>query len=321
MAVRDIWESIVFNRRRILPAVIAVALAAVSWLGVQNLLLGGENDEATVEPEARQAPAAAVVAPPDEVPPPEMDATPVFPKLLVARRDIQSGVMLVSELVEWREWREEIDLDMVVVQDVQSLDSVLGSVTRTAYAAGVPIAWDGIISPGGPGFMGAVLKPDMRAVTVEVDRATTVANIIYPGDRVDVIMVAGNDGTGAAAQAIVRDARVLAVGSTILSLVRYGKVGLVEGAAAPIVQPSAGETFTLEVSPVDSERIALAASSGRLTLAMRSVAASSSKGPQAPPVRLSEVMVESKPPPPEPPTPPVRIIRGGAGEERVVVES
>ena len=154
----------------------------------------------------------------------------------------------------------------------------------------------------------------MRAVTIEVDRATTSANIIYPGDRVDVIMVSAEQGPGALAQAIVHNARVLAVGSTILSIGRYGSVNAIGGGLLEPAPRPAGENYTLELLPVDAERITLAANAGRLTLAMRSVNAQLEYDwEHSPPVRLSEVLVSPAPPPPPPADPPVRIIRGGAG--------
>ena len=328
MTIRRILHSDSFRHGRAIPAAVALTVATIAWFGVQNVLFGGGSDPApnpTPVQELQQV--AGPQQPANALPAQEPPATtavnpPIYPKLLVAARDIQSGVMLNSELVEWLEWDEPIDLNMAVLQDSVPLQAILGSVTRKPYLAGVPIAWDGIITPGGPGFIGAVLAPGMRAVTVEVDRATTSANIIYPGDRVDVIMVSAGDGAQAASQAIVRNARVLAVGSTIFSLGRYGRVSLSKAGAIEPVAPPAGENYTLEVMPVDAERIALAVSTGRLTLAMRSVSASPAYDMAAPrPVRMSEVMVEPKVPPPPPGPQPVRIIRGTAGEELVAVGS
>ena len=331
MALRDFLEVGSFRRSKAIPAVLALVIAGFAWLGVQSLFAGdapqqAEPPVAVQEPE-RAAPDTVTAAPEETADSggqsahQPVESPPVYPNLLLATRDLKSGVMLTSELVEWREWVEPIDLNRVVLQDAVPLQAILGSVTRRTYAAGTPIGWDGIITPGGPGFIGAVLAPGMRAVTVEVDRATTSANIIYPGDRVDVIMVSAQQAAEALAQAIVRDVRVLAVGSTIYSLGRYGKVSLTKaGAIEPVAQP-AGENYTLELLPADAERVALAVNTGRLTLAMRSVnSAPWYDGENRRPVRLSEVLVNPDPPPP-PAEAPVRIIRGGAGEARVAVDT
>ncbi len=316
MDIRDLRDAFAYRGRRMaLPAVVLLALGVATWMAAQSLWRGGGA------PETPAAPAAVEASPPEapvEASPPPAESSPALPRLLVASRDIRSGVMLTPELVEWREWREPIDLEMVVLQDVQSIEALLGSVTRKAHAVGAPIAWDGIIIPGGPGFIGAVLQPEMRAMTIEVDRPTTTANVIYPGDRVDVILVAVTGGGQSAAQAIVRDTRVLAVGSAILSLGRHPmRSNLEEALEFTGVDPVAGDTFTLEVSPVDAERIALASSTGRLTLAMRSITAPAPQGGTPPPVRIGEVLVEPDPVLP-PMASPVRIIRGGSGEELAV---
>ena len=325
MALRDFLEFNPLRRRKAVRAAIALVVAGFAWFLAWNVLVDDASqpvpspaEAGNPEPAPKQEIADAVEQP---VSPPVEEA-PVYPNLLVARRDLNSGVMLTSQLVEWRRWTAPVDLNMVVLQDAVPLQAILGSVTRRTYSAGTPIGWDGIITPGGPGFIGAVLAPGMRAVTVEVDRATTSANIIYPGDRVDVIMVSTQEGLQALAQAIVRDVRVLAVGSTIYSLGRYGRISLTKaGAIEPVAQP-AGENYTLELWPADAERIALAANTGRLTLAMRSVNAQPRDDQEIrSPVRLSEVLVDPDPPPVPPAVPQVRIIRGGEGEATVAVDS
>ena len=320
MALRDVLEFSSIRRGKAVPAVIALIVAGLGWFGIQRILAPDPNQPASAPDEAPQAAPAVEAAPAEPAEP-----APVHPQLLVAARSLGAGVMLTADLVEWREWAHPIDLNTAVLRDAVPQQVVLGSVTRRPYPAGTPIGWDGVITPGAPGFIGAVLSPGMRAITVEVDRATTNANIIYPGDRVDVIMVSAQQGAEALSQAIVRNVRVLAVGSTILSLGRYGKVSLTRAGAIEPVERPAGENYTLELLPVDAERVALAVNSGRLTLAMRSVnalpgyAAGSEK-----PVSLSEVLTLPAPPPAPPPppdVPTVRIIRGNAGATAVAVDS
>lgn len=296
-------------RRNLIPAAIAVVLGGVAWVGI-GPLLSGDDDEEAPEPEVvevvRTPAPLPTESPASDRHPPEV----VHPSVLVANRAVPSGVLLTTEFVEWREWHGPVDVNMAVVRDVVPLRAVIGSVTRRRFRDGDMIAWDGILVPGHPGFISAVLAPGMVAVTVEVNRPTTVANIIYPGDRVDVIMVsrATAEGSGGpASRTIVRHCRVLAVGSSVLSLGRYGSVSLTQaGQLQPVEQPE-GDNYTLEVLPTDAERVQLAASVGELTLAMRPINAPVDSAAERDPVRLGEVM-----PVPEGPVPsvPVRIIRG-----------
>ena len=316
MALSDILDSGIFRPRNLVPAVLAVVVGIVAWFGIRPALTGaGEDPPLSQATEATPLPAAESV-------PAEPELEPVYPSVLVARRHIQSGVLVVTDFVEWMEWRDPVDMNLAVVEGAVPLELVLGAVTMRAFQQGELVAWDGLILPGSPGFITAVLKPGRRAVTVEVDRATTSAQIIYPGDRVDVIMVANigsveqAGGPGPSAQSIVHDVRVLAVGSTILSLGRYGKMSLTTPGIVAGVIPPDGETYTLEVVRKDAERISLAANTGRLTLAIRPIFALPGPSGDTMPVRLGEVMR----PPATPAVPPtIRVIRGGTDDETVTL--
>lgn len=311
MALADLRNLVSFRGGGAGPAALAVVVAVLAWFGIRSLF----SDDPTEEPPATVAPQVAEPEPLPELEP------PVYPELLVASQTLQSGVMLNADRVEWREWRDEVDLEAVVLESAGSSDAIFGSVTRRTFPAGTPIFWDGIIIPGSPGFIGAVLQPGMRAIAVAVDRATTGANIIYPGARVDVILIAGV-ASELASHAIVGNVRVLAVGSTTLSLGQFGRrSNVIEGVVSsePALPPS--DNYTLEVTPADADRIALAANTGTITLAMRSVAQSSlpDYGFRAP-VYLSDIVMgpdayglgegdlDLQPEPQS-----VRIIRGGEG--------
>ena len=303
MALSDLRHSLPFWRARAVSGAVAVAIALLAWFGVRLILPEQAAQPAAPPPSVAAAqPAPAPEAAPPPAPTLEPDA-PVQPKVLVATRPLEAGIMLVSGIVEWREWRDEVDLELFILDGIVSLEAILGSVTRRAFAAGAPISWDGIIVPGGPGFIGAVLGPGMRAVTISVDPATTSANIIYPGDHVDVILVAAADAAGGelAAHAIVEDVRVLAVGSTTLTLDRFpARAGLLEG-LGEVGQNGVGamaglprsDSYTLEVGPRDARRIALAATSGNIILTTRSIAPPSFLDYDGfdLPVRWDEVMV------------------------------
>ena len=291
-------------RRNLIPVAVAVIIGGVAWIGIGPILSGdGEDPEPPVVVETAEPPPTE--SPGSDRHPPE----PVYPSVLVANRNIPAGMLLGPELVEWRPSQSPVDMNRAVVEGVVPVRVVVGAVTRKPFREGDMIAWDGLLMPGHPGFISAVLRPGMRAVTVEVDRATTAANIIYPGDRVDVIMIssAKSEGSGPASRTIVRDCRVLAVGATVLSLGRYGKISLTQGGEVVPPSPPAGANYTLEVVPTDAERIAVASTAGRLTLAMRSITSPVAAEGEGRPIRLHEVM----PAPEGPEAPPtVRIIRG-----------
>lgn len=321
-------------RARTLIAGFAAGLVALgAFFGIRYMFT--ETDDAP--PPAEQPAALAVAEPPpdpnptpDAVPEPEPEEeppaepeAPVFPVVLVATRDIQPGARLVRELVEWREWREQLDVSSALVENVTPVDAVLGTVARTRIASGNLIEWSNLILPGRAGFMTSMLTPGHRAVTIEADRATSRANLIRPGDRVDVILVS-NDGNvpglqafGPAAQAIARDVLVLAVGSMTLAAASYSfaQAQGVEGIVDQIIQEQPdSDTYTLEVAPEDAERVALA--SGMVTLALRSFRDLADRESPSRLVGFSDVIdgLSELEPDPLPPAPAVRIIRGRSAE-------
>ena len=185
---------------------------------------------------------------------------------------------------------------------------MIGAVAIRTLQDGDMVTWDSIMMPGHPGFISAALSRGMVAVTVEVDRATTARQHHLPrrprGHHSD--RPVGQRGAGTSSSTIVRDSRVLAVGSTVLSLGRYGRPRLTEaGGVVPVARPD-GANYTVEVRPRDAQRLAVAASGGRLTLAMRSIN-DSPGGSYVAPARLDELIAA----PEELGPPPVRIIRGG----------
>ena len=332
MALSDYFRPDLFRARNLVPAGIAIVVVAGAWFGIRQTQ--------TDEPPPQQAASAPVEAPSPEAPPP---AEPeISPTVLVASRDIGRGVLLNMDLVEWQEWLEPVDLSRAVIKDAVPLESVLGAVTRRDIVAGELITWENLVMSGMPGFVTAVLSPGHRAMTVSVDQATTRAQIIYPGDHVDVILVHSpgsggvpadmGGGAGPASQVIVRDVRVLAVGSATMDMNRYGTTSIASGGVLQRPEPPSGETYTLEVSTLDAERIALAAVAGRLTLVVRPISAvsvvdatSQSVGFEeaTKPVRFAEVMQGLGPTEEDlaPPAPRIRIIRGRGRSSEETLEA
>lgn len=335
MALSDYFRPDLFRPRNLVPAFVAIVVVAGAWFAIRLTQ--------TDEPPPPQAQAAAA---PTEAPPPAPlpEAEPqILPTALVASRDIGRGVLLSRELVDWQEQPEPVDLSRAVIEGVAPVASVMGAVTRRGIVAGELITWDKLVMSGMPGFVTAVLSPGHRAMTVSVDEATTRAQIIYPGDRVDVILVhvPGSGGipgeligvgSGPASQVIVRDVRVLAVGSATMDMNRYGTTSVGEAGLLQRPEPPSGETYTLEVTTLDAERIALATVAGRLTLVVRPVSAVTVADSTSPmpdhygvpaPVRFPEVMegLESDEEELLPPDLTIRIIRGRGRSSEEALEA
>ncbi|VAW23169.1 Flp pilus assembly protein RcpC/CpaB, partial [hydrothermal vent metagenome] len=119
------------------------------------------------------------------------------------------------------------------------------------------------------GYLSAVIQPGMRAVSVAVTAESGAGGYIVPNDRVDIVRT-GRAAIGSGTQTILANIKVLAIG------IKLGEAGASAGYPDP-EDPQAQifdkETVaTLELSPGQAEIIIGAASGGKLTLVLRSVA-------------------------------------------------
>ncbi len=197
---------------------------------------------------------------------------PAPPAVLVAARDIPLGSLLRDGDLRWQEWAgPEVPVGFVA-RDPANPDSAvyLGAVARRGFVVGEPVQAGYLVKPGERGFLAAVLTPGHRAVAVSVDATSAASGLIWPGDRVDVILTQTfDDGTSrptrkAVGETVLRDVRVLSIDQTFQETATSGGGTLPAELRVP-------RTVTLEASPADAERIAVAAGLGRLTLALRSL--------------------------------------------------
>ncbi len=143
-----------------------------------------------------------------------------------------------------------------------------GALIRRYLDAGAAITVSDILRPRDRGFLAAVLAPGSRALSIGVDAVSGVAGLIWPGDRVDVILTQQMEGADLArgqrvlGETVLRDVRVIAVDQEI-----------VQGAPATSnVTGRLARTVTLQVTAEQAERLAVAERLGRLSLAMRAAA-------------------------------------------------
>jgi pilus assembly protein CpaB len=233
--------------------ILLIALAAVGLaLGFHFLVGAGRPAPATAAPSPGAPPAPAVIAVKDGLPP---------------------GHMLRPEDLSEIRWPDGRTPSGAVLAGSAEARALSGAVTRRAFAAGELVMAGSVIRPGERGFLAALVTPGNRAIAVSVDATTAAGGLIWPGDRVDVILTQEirEDGVPLAQQVvsetILSDARIL---STDQKLESAGATPQgVEGKIEPRRVPT---TVTLEVTPAQAERITVAATLGRLHLTLRGVA-------------------------------------------------
>jgi pilus assembly protein CpaB len=143
-----------------------------------------------------------------------------------------------------------------------SLSDLRGALLRRYLDAGQPITINDFLRPRDRGFLAAVMRPGMRAISIGVDAISGVGGLIWPGDHVDVLLVQTLQEAPAsrrvAGETIMSNVRVLAVDQRIAQGASGDQAGQI------------ARTISLEVTPEEAERAAVAQNLGHLALTIRS---------------------------------------------------
>jgi len=186
-------------------------------------------------------------------------------KVVVIAKGLRPGALLKSDDIAVRDVEhDKLPEGVIMADDANVRRNLVGAMARRAMVTGDIVAEADILRPGDHGFLSAVLRPGFRAVTIAVDVLSGAAGLIWPGDRVDLILTQTmdeNSGFAAArriaAETVLRDVRVIAIDQQV-----------VQGAISVDNLPA--RTITLEVSSASAEQVQIATKLGKLSLAVRS---------------------------------------------------
>lgn len=238
------------DTRKIMLIVGALVIAIGAAFGVNQMMRGASTAE------ARAAAAPEITG----------------PMILVATRQLPVGTIVGPDSFRFQPWPKELVEKAYFMKDKTDVNTLVGTVVRYPITAGQPVTQGALVHPDDRGFLAAALGPGMRAVTVKVSQEQGVAGFVFPGDRVDVVLAqelrvkegsSYPDDQLFTAETIVRNVRVLATDQRYDAEDETGKT--------PV------RTFgsvTLEATPEISEKIAVAQSMGKLSLALRPLAES-----------------------------------------------
>jgi pilus assembly protein CpaB len=171
-------------------------------------------------------------------------------RLAVAARDLSQGALLAPEDVRLVDWPGEV----LPLGYSGSAEELVGRGLLTNVRANEPLLSEKLANRDGGGGLPILIPDGMRAVSVRVDEVIQVAGFVTTGTRVDVLVTLEQTGT-TITRAILQNTKVLAAGQTVERDV--------EG------KPYTVSVITLLVSPDDAEKLTLAASEGRIQLALR----------------------------------------------------
>jgi pilus assembly protein CpaB len=171
-------------------------------------------------------------------------------RLAVAARDLPTGALLAPEDIRLVDWPGEV----LPLGYSGSIEEIVGRGLLVNVRANEPLLADKLAGRDGGGGLPILIPDGMRAVSVRVDEVIQVAGFVTVGTRVDVMVTLDQTGSPTT-RAILQNVQVLAAGQTVARDV--------EG------KPYTVSVITLLVSPVDAEKLTLAASEGRIQLALR----------------------------------------------------
>ena len=144
-------------------------------------------------------------------------AAPVKVTVLVAAHAVRAGSLLKPEDIAAKELTQEAAGSDSNPDNADARRALAGAMVRRGLAKDEVLQSADLMRPGDHGFLAAVLQPGMRAVTVGVDAITGSAGLIWPGDRVDLILTQTIDdasqpaGRRVAAETVLSDVRVIAI--------------------------------------------------------------------------------------------------------------
>jgi pilus assembly protein CpaB len=249
---------------------------------------------------------ARVEQPPSVAPVPKV-------RMLVAARPLSIGTLLKDDDFREREVEPDAVPEGAFIRGAESRAELRGALLRRFIDPNQPVIGTDVLRPRDRGFLAAVLRPGTRAISIGVDVVTGASGLIWPGDEVDLILTQNLQ-----QQRGQNEPGRRVVGETILSAVRVIAVDQqishtgTDNTAARVV----ARTVTLEVSPDQAERVAVAMQLGRISLVVRSIeGVPEAAEPRPSLVFGSDVSSALTGAPQQAPGARMRVIQGGSQQE------
>ncbi|MDI3334883.1 Flp pilus assembly protein CpaB [Defluviimonas aestuarii] len=240
--------------RSILVALLGIAVAGGSAFGAREYL-DRSSAVASTDPEA------ALVT------------------VIVAGRDIPFGQPIQPQALQVMSWPRAA-LPPGAISDLDVLVPKPGMQPRRAtraMAQGELILASKVSDFGEKVTIVQTLGENTRAMAIKVDAETAVGGFVTPGDTVDIVMTQGG---GDKLRAV-----------TILQNVRI--IGVDQQSDQQSDQPSVARTVTVEVTPQQSQTLALAQKAGTLSLSLRTLDSAVDEPLDS--IRLSDILREKSP--------------------------
>ena len=176
-------------------------------------------------------------------------------KVAVAKVPIAIGTKIIPEQIMVVQFPKESTPDGAF----DTPEKLAGRVAVVNIAAREPITESRLAAEGTAAGLSAVIPEGYRAMTVKVDDAAGISGFIMPGSLVDVVVTIDPQGMShqdPVSKIVLQNIKVLANGQNIDKPENEREANSVKA-------------VTLQVTPEQAEKLALAATEGKLQLVMR----------------------------------------------------
>jgi pilus assembly protein CpaB len=172
--------------------------------------------------------------------------------VVIAQKDLTEGAAIDRMAVVVAQW----PVGTIPAGAFSSIDSVAGRVTRVAVFKGEALV-PGRLAPDGTGpGLEVKITPGKRAFAFRINDVSGIAGLIQPNSRVDILVVINSGAEkGNVAKLFMENMRVLAIG-VVAQRTEDGR-------------PINAAVCTVEVTPEEGEKLAIATSQGQIQLLLR----------------------------------------------------
>jgi pilus assembly protein CpaB len=179
-------------------------------------------------------------------------------EVVVAKVEIPVGSRIIAEQLTVAQFPADVTPDGAISKIDENL---IGRVVVTAIAPREPVTESRLAPVGSLGGLSSVIPEGYRAMTVKVDDIVGVSGFIMPGTLVDIVVVIqppkGSANEEMISKIVLQNIKVLASGQNIDKPKNDREV------------ERSVRAVTLQVTPEQAEKLALASSEGKLQLVMR----------------------------------------------------
>jgi pilus assembly protein CpaB len=174
--------------------------------------------------------------------------------VVVAAKDIPAGAALDKQALEVKQWPAVA----VPKEAFASLEAAVGRVARVPVFTGEAIVPGRLARAGTAPGLEARITPGMRAMSVRINDVAGMSGLVQPNSRVDVLVSLRESGTNSpeeVSKLFLENMRVLSMGSRTTR--------------DDSGDPTPATTATLEVTPAQAEKLAVAMRQGMIQLVLR----------------------------------------------------